>query len=93
MTDDPDLDVNERFEAHAYFALWFDCEECNRQIDFVESEDRLSNRWLRQLAQHARNTGWFVHPLDPSGGMGDVMLAWCPDCAAKLCLRADEKMA
>ena len=76
------LDMNDPYEAHALFALNFDCESCGRVIEFHSPHPQFTDPWYHGLARQARLERWFVPPADAEGKM-DVMSAWCAECAAK----------
>jgi hypothetical protein len=76
------LDMNNPYQAHAVFALSFDCEACGRLMEFSSPYPEFTDSWYRDLAEQARAQKWFVPAADANGKM-DVMSAWCSECAAK----------
>jgi hypothetical protein len=76
------LDVNNPWEAVAYFTLGFHCEDCKVFIEFDSSHKPCSNDWCIQLAKTAFERGWFIKHPDKNGSM-DVGTAWCPQCGLK----------
>jgi hypothetical protein len=73
------LDVHHPWEAHAYFALGFYCEECEARFEFQSEHEECSDEWCVAIARAAFDAGWFIpHPL-PDGKV-DVMTAYCPCC-------------
>jgi hypothetical protein len=77
------VDMNDAHEAHAFFALLFDCENCGRVMDFQSSHTELSDEWYLELAKQAKVEGWYVPPADADGKV-DVMSAWCCQCAGMM---------
>ena len=74
-------DMGDLFEAHAVFALAFDCESCDVRIEPPKEEKLYSDAWYRRLACIAKERKWFIPP--PKDAL-DVMSAWCPACATRL---------
>jgi hypothetical protein len=73
------LDLKNPWEAHAYFALGFSCEQCEQHLEFQSPHQACSDEWCAAIAQAAFDAGWFVpHPLHD--GQMDVMSAYCPRC-------------
>ena len=73
------LDVNNPWEAHAYFALGFWCEACETCFEFHSPHKECSDEWFVAIARAAFDGGWFVpHPL--RDGRMDCMTAYCPRC-------------
>ncbi len=77
------LDMNDAYQAHAFFALEFDREECGRLVDFSSSFPKFTDKWYSELAIASKKQGWFVPPSGAKDKM-DVLSAWCPDRALKL---------
>ena len=76
------LDVENPWEAHAFFALGFWCEDCKGCLDFDSEQEVGSDEWCVEQARSAFDHGWFIPPPLENGGM-DVMSAWCPQCGGK----------
>lgn len=73
------LDVDNPWEAHAYFVLGFSCDDCHKHFEFESPHEACSDEWCVTIARAAFDAGWFVpHPL-PDGRM-DFETAWCPLC-------------
>ena len=71
--------MDDPFQAHAFFALTFECAVCHRELSFESHTSEFTHKWFRDLASHAKRAGWLVPPADERGYM-DVMTAWCPVC-------------
>jgi hypothetical protein len=92
MTDDRLLDMDDPHEAHAVFALEFNCEACGATLEAKFEEKIYSNAWYRRLASLAKAKKWYAPPASADGSM-DVMSAWCPDCATRLGFTTNEENA
>jgi hypothetical protein len=66
-----DLDVTNPWEAHAYFALVFRCEDCHIYFSIASAHPECSDEWCIGLARGAFDAGWFI-PLPARDSM-DVM--------------------
>lgn len=73
------LDMDDPFQAHAFFALTFECGVCQRELASEAPGAEFTAEWFRDLASHAKQAGWVVPTADEKGSM-DVMTAWCPSC-------------
>jgi len=76
------LDVHNPWQAVAYFALMFNCEDCGTYLDLDSPYEPCSDEWYVQLAMTAFKSGWFIEHPGNDGSM-DVMSAWCPVCGLK----------
>ncbi len=76
------LDVTNLWEAHAYFALGFRCEDCDVSLTIDSPHAECSDEWCVQLARTAFDSDWFI-PCRLRDGSIDTMSSWCPDCGAK----------
>jgi hypothetical protein len=74
------LDMDDPFQAHAFFALTFECAVCRRELAFESHGAEFTAEWFRELASHAKQAGWAVPPPDETGSM-NVMTAWCLACS------------
>ena len=72
----PNLD--DPFEAHAYWALAFICDGCPAALDFPEGPRQFSRAWFENMASDAHKAGWTVE--DP-GGFKHYFDCYCPQCA------------
>ena len=73
------LDVHNPWEAHAYFALGFYCEDCKAHFEFQSAHEECSDDWCVAIAKAAFEAGWYI-PQPLPDGMVDVMTAYCPRC-------------
>ena len=71
--------MNYPFDAHAVFALEFECAVCSQRSVFETSHAFASDKYFEALAEEARNSGWFCPSADSAGKM-DVMTCYCPMC-------------
>ena len=76
------LDVDNPWEAHAYFNMGFHCEDCKTPFEFFSDLESTSDDWCVAIARAAFQAGWFV-PHPTTDGHLDVVNAWCPDCGKK----------
>jgi hypothetical protein len=76
------FDVNNPWEAVAYFTLGFYCEDCKASIDFDSAHEPCSDEWCVQLVKIAFERGWFISHPNKDGSM-DVCSAWCSKCGQK----------
>jgi hypothetical protein len=86
------LDMNDAHEAHAFFALLFDCENCGRVMGFQSSHTELSDEWYLELAKQAKVEGWYVPPADADGkvDVGVVLPVRGHDGITSSCEQDDE---
>ena len=76
------LDVNNPWEALAYFSLGFYCEDCKASLQIDSIHEAATDEWCVELAQAAHGRGWFInHPSDD--GSMDFCTVWCPVCGGK----------
>jgi hypothetical protein len=73
------LDMNDPYEAHAYFALFFVCERCGQGLQFQPEHEMGSEDYCTELANEARRYHWFCPGMESDGSM-HVMFCLCPDC-------------
>jgi hypothetical protein len=74
------LNMNNPYEAHAMFALLFECDRCGRRLEYDSVHEIGSEHYCGELANEARKQKWFCPEADPDGKM-HVMFCLCPDCA------------
>jgi hypothetical protein len=75
--EEPNL--NDPFEAHAYWALAFLCDGCPAGLALPEGVRQFSREWFETMAAHARKVEWTV---DDPGGYGHYFDCYCPKCTA-----------
>ena len=76
------LNMTNPWEAHAYVALVFRCEDCQTYHTIDSPHAECTDDWCVQLARSAFDSGWFIpHPLHD--GSLDTMTSWCPTCGQK----------
>ena len=74
------LDMNDPFDAHAMFALLFECDRCGRRLEHESKHQIGSGKYCQELASVARRQEWFCPEADADGNM-HVMFCLCPNCA------------
>ena len=73
------LNMNDPFEAHAYFALLFLCDRCGRELEHKSNHKIGSDAYCREFASAARVQNWYCPPPDRQGLM-HVMFCLCNEC-------------
>lgn len=76
------LEVNNPWEAVAYFSLGFHCDDCKVSLEIDSSLEIASDEWCAELARIAYQHEWFINHPDEDGSM-DFCTAWCPACGSK----------
>ena len=74
------LDMNDPYEAHAVFALEFQCERCERILPHSNEFILGSDEYYLSVATAAREEDWFCPEKDKDNRM-QVMFCLCPNCA------------
>jgi hypothetical protein len=75
------FDIDDPYHAHAYFAVSFACDDCNKELPYPPGEPA-SDEWCESFAQIARREGWYVPPGHPVE-LTDTFTSFCAACAAK----------
>ncbi len=73
------LDMNAPYEAHAVFALEFQCERCEGILPHFNEFILGSDEYYLSMATVAREKGWFCPEKDRDNRM-QVMFCLCPNC-------------
>jgi hypothetical protein len=73
-------DTSEPFQAHAYWALMFNCDGCSAGMELPSVARQFSRAWFEKMAADAKQTGWTVY--DPEG-LGWFFECYCPKCSAQ----------
>ena len=73
------LNMNDPFEAHAMFALLFECDRCGRRLEYESKHEVASEHYCKEMASEARQQKWFCPDVEHDGKM-HVMFCLCPDC-------------
>ena len=74
------LDMKDPYDAHAYFALLFQCDRCGRELEHNVTGEIGEADYCSGIAAEAKAQGWFCPEREPDGSM-HVMFCLCPDCA------------
>ena len=74
------FDIDDLYQAHAFFAVCFSCAGCYQVLEIVSSHESPSDAWCIQAATQAREEGWYVPPED-ADGRRDLFTAFCKRCA------------
>jgi hypothetical protein len=76
--DDP-LNMSDPFDAHAYFALDFQCDRCGKQLDPPSSFPFDTDNYYLDISKRAKDSGWFCPPANERDEM-HVDFCLCPVC-------------
>ncbi len=76
------LDMTNPWEATAYMALVFRCDDCQAYLMMDSPHEECSDEWCVQLARLAFENGWFIPHPSRDGSM-DTFTSWCPHCGQK----------
>ena len=83
MSEKSHLNMNDPYEAHAFFVCSFDCDDCGAEVLRDVGFEGCDDEGCRHIADKAKAAGWYVPPAEAPDGRMDVETCYCPECARK----------